>query len=44
MKRNRLTEEQIIAILREQKPEAKTADVCLKQGLSSGTCYKWKAT
>ena len=42
MKRVRFTEEQIIAILREQEAGAKTADVCRKYGISSATFYKWK--
>ena len=44
MKRSRFTEEQIIAILREQESGAKTADVCRKHGVSGATFYKWKAT
>ena len=43
MKRSRFTEEQIIAILREQEVGAKTADVCRKHGISDATFYKWKA-
>ena len=43
MKPSRLTEEQIIGILREQEAGAKTADVCRKHGISSATFYKWKA-
>jgi putative transposase len=35
MKRSRLGEEQIIAILREQEPGAKTAEVCRKHGMIS---------
>lgn len=44
MKRSRLTEEQIIALLREQEAGSKTADVYRKHGVSSATFYKWKAT
>jgi len=43
MKRSRFTEEQIIAILREQEAGSATAEVCRKHGVSSATFYKWKA-
>ena len=43
MKRSRHTEEQVIAILKEQEAGAKTADVCRKHGISSATLYNWKA-
>ncbi|MGA0777361.1 MAG: transposase, partial [Gemmobacter sp.] len=43
MKQSRFTEEQIIAILREQESGAKTADVCRRHGVSSATFYAWKA-
>jgi putative transposase len=43
MKRSRFSEEQVIAILREQEAGAKTADVCRKHGISDATFYKWKA-
>jgi putative transposase len=43
MKRNRFSEEQIIAVLREHEAGAKTADVARKHGISEGTLYNWKA-
>ena len=43
MKRSRFSEEQIIAILREQEAGSPTAEVCRKHGVSSATFYKWKA-
>lgn len=43
MKRSRFSEEQIIAILKEQEAGMPTADVCRRHGVSSATFYKWKA-
>ena len=43
MKPSRLTEEQIIGLLREQKVGAATSDVCRRHGVGSATFYKLKA-
>lgn len=43
MKRSRFSEEQIIAVLKEQEAGMATADVCRRYGISSATFYKWKA-
>lgn len=43
MKRSRFSEEQIIAILKEQEAGMGTADVCRRHGISSATFYKYKA-
>lgn len=43
MKGSRVSEEQIIGILREQEAGSKTADVCRKHGVSEATVDKWKA-
>ena len=43
MKRKRFSEEQIIAVLREQEAGAKVADLCRKHGISDATFYNWKA-
>ena len=43
MKRSRFSEEQIIAILKQQENGMATVDVCREHGVSSATFYKWKA-
>jgi putative transposase len=43
MKRLRFTEEQIIAVLREQEGGVPTGEICRKHAVSSATLYKWKA-
>ena len=43
MKRARFSEEQIIAILKEQEAGLPVADLCRKHGVSDASIYKWKA-
>jgi putative transposase len=43
MKRNRHTEEQILAILKEHEAGMKTADLCRKHGINEASFYNWKA-
>ena len=43
MRKARFSEEQIIAVLREQEGGMKTTDVCRKHGISSATLYAEKA-
>ena len=43
MKRSRFSEEQVIAIVKEQESGVATADVCRRHGISSATFCKWKS-
>jgi len=43
MRRSRFSEEQVIAILKEQEAGLATAEVCRKHGVSPASFYKWKA-
>ena len=43
MRKSRFSEEQIIAILREQESGQATKDVCRRHGVSAATFYKWKS-
>lgn len=43
MKRSRLSEEQIIGILKEHESGLLVADLCRRHGLGDASFYKWKA-
>jgi putative transposase len=42
MKKSRLTEEQIIGMLKQHESGVKTADLCWEHGISAATFYQWK--
>lgn len=44
MKRSRFSEEQIIAILKEEETGVSVAGLSRKHGVSDASIYKWKAT
>ena len=41
MKRSRFSEEQTIAVLKEQEAGMATAEVCCQHGISPATFYQW---
>ncbi len=43
MRKSRFSEEQIIAILKEQESGRPTTEVCRRHGISQPTFYNWKA-
>ena len=43
MKRSRVTEEQILGMLKEQQAGRSAAELCRKHGISEETFYKWRA-
>lgn len=43
MKQSRFSEEQIIAVSKEQEARVATADLCRRHGISPATFYKWKS-
>ena len=43
MKAKRLSEEQVIEVLKEAEAGAKTKDLCRRHGISEATFYNWKA-
>lgn len=42
MKKSRFSDEQIIAMIKEQEAGTPTAEVCRKYGVSSASFYKYK--
>lgn len=42
MKQSKFTEEQIIAILKEQEEGSKVSEICRKHGIADQTFHNWK--
>ncbi|MEL7304118.1 MAG: transposase [Pseudomonadota bacterium] len=42
MKRSRFSDEQIIAVIKENEAGAKVDELCRKHGISSATFYAWR--
>lgn len=42
MKKSRFTEDQVLAILKEQEGGTKVADICRKHGITDATFHNWK--
>ncbi len=43
MKRNRFTDEQIIAILQEHEAGARVGDLARRHGVAENSIYRWKS-
>lgn len=43
LKKNRFTESQIVAVLKEGEAGVAVAELCRKHGISSATYYNWKS-
>jgi len=43
MRKSRLSDEQIIAILKEHQAGFSAAELCRKHGISDATFYKWRS-
>jgi putative transposase len=43
MKRARISDEQIIGILKEAKAGAKVTELCRRDGISDATFYAWRS-